>query len=293
MDLLLNLVANHIGQPFNDPSLLPTAKVSEVAARHVKVALSGDGADELFCGYQRYQARAIMRWFTRLPVPLRNTALKAIRMLPEPMVHHSRSILKKAHLFADIANKHDAEASYIAPVQFDKEDLRSLIPDIHNRGHKAPNIPEETEHDDILHMMIADSLIYLPQDILQKVDRASMAYSLETRTPFLDTRVIETAFSMPRRWHRHGLSGKQSLKAAFRNYLPSNIWNRRKQGFSVPIHEWFRGDLGIQLESLLHEKGSHINAEFVFNLLNEHKTRHRDHGLRLWSIFVYLIWKYK
>jgi len=291
MDLLFNLIKNHIGQPFNDPSLLPTAKVSELAASHVKVALSGDGADELFSGYQRYQARAIMRWFTRLPAPLRNTALKAIRILPEPTVHHSRSILKKAHLFADIAQKYETDGPYVAPLQFDKDDLSHLIPDIHTRGHRAPNIPEETGHDDIMRMMVADSLIYLPQDILQKVDRASMAYSLETRAPFLDTRVIETAFSIPGRWHRHGLSGKRSLKSAFRNYLPQNIWNRRKQGFSLPVHEWFRSDLGVQLEALLNENDGHLNADFINNLLKEHRSRQRDHGLRLWTIFVYLVWR--
>jgi len=292
MNLLFNLIKNHIGQPFNDASLLPTAKVSEVAARHVKVALSGDGADELFSGYQRYQARAIMRWFTRLPAPLRKTALKAIRILPEPMAHHSRSIIKKAHLFADIVNRQEEESPYVAPVQFDKDNLRNLIPGIHDRGHQAPNIPDETGHDDVMQMMVADSLVYLPQDILQKVDRASMAYSLETRAPFLDTRVIETAFSMPRRWHRHGISGKRSLKSAFRNYLPDNIWNRRKQGFSIPLHEWFRGDLGVQLEGLLHENDSHLNTDYVLDLLSEHRMRRRDHGLRLWSIFVYMIWRF-
>jgi len=291
IDLVFNLITNHIGQPFSDPSLLPTAKVSEVAARYVKVALSGDGADELFSGYQRYQARAIMRWFTRLPAPLRNTALKAIRILPEPMAHHSRSIIKKAHLFANIAQSYDTESAYIAPVQFDKTDLKNLIPELHNRGHVAPMIPEETEHDDVMRMMVADSLVYLPQDILQKVDRASMSYSLETRAPFLDTRVIETAFAMPRRWHRRGFSGKRTLKSTFRNYLPENIWNRRKQGFSVPIHEWFRGDLGARLERLLHESGSLLNSGYVLDLLIEHKSRRRDHGFRLWSIFVYLMWK--
>jgi asparagine synthase (glutamine-hydrolysing) len=291
--LLLKLISEHIGQPFFDPSILPTAKVSALAAQHVKVALSGDGGDELFCGYQRYQARSIMRWFTRLPDVLKKNALKAIRLLPEPMAHHSRSILKKAHLFADIVSRQDAETPYIAPVLYNLENFQNLAPDIHQYGHTPPNLMMESRLDDIEQMMLADSLVYLPQDILLKVDRASMAYSLETRSPFLDTKVIETAFSMPRKWHCQRLSGKQSLKDAFRTYLPDNIWNRNKQGFAVPIHEWFRGELDQQLLILLESIDSPINTQFVLQMLDEHKKKRRDHGFRLWSIYTYLLWRQK
>jgi len=290
-DVLLQLILNHIGQPFYDPSILPTAKVSSLASKYVKVVLSGDGGDELFSGYQRYQARAIMRWFTRLPAPLKNAALKTIRMLPEPMAHHSRSLLKKAHLFADIVMRQDAETPYIAPVHYNKSDFSQLVPDIYKQGHKAPHIPEESQLDDISHMMAADALIYLPQDILLKVDRASMAYSLETRAPFLDTRVVETAFSMPRKWHRRGLSGKRSLKDTFSHYLPDNIWNRNKQGFAVPIHEWFRGKLGHDLVNLLDVVDSPLNKHCVKQMLDEHRQRSSDHGYSLWSAYVYLLWR--
>jgi len=289
-ETLSNLVLNNIGQPFADSSILPTSLVSKVAASHVKVALSGDGGDELFSGYQRYQARAILRWYTRLPKLLRTGIGNAIRTLPEPMAHHSRSFLKKAHLFQDIVDRLESETPYTAPVLYSKEMFRSLIPDLAELGHMPPLLPEECNNDDIQRMMLADSLIYLPQDILLKVDRASMAHSLETRAPFLDHQVVELAFSLPSSWHRYGASGKRMLNTSFKNLLPDSIWNRRKQGFAVPVHLWFEGNLGSKLKDLLHTVESPVNRGFVLKLLEQHRNRQRDHGTRLWSLYIYFLW---
>ncbi len=288
---LIDLVLNNIGQPFADSSLLPTTLVSKVAAGHVKVALSGDGGDELFSGYQRYQARAILRWYTRLPRLLRQGAGRLIRKLPEPMQHHSRSILKKAHLFQDIIDRMQWENPYVAPVLYSKQMFCRLFPDLEGKGHRPPGLPEQCQPDDIQQMMIADALIYLPQDILVKVDRASMACSLETRAPFLDSEVIGLAFSLPRSWHRHGLTGKRMLRYSFQNLLPSSIWQRRKQGFGVPIHKWFRKELGTELEELLLTTDSPVNGGAVRELLLQHRQGQRDHGYRLWSIYIYLLWQ--
>lgn len=291
---LERLLLDHVGQPFADPSLLPTALVSRVAAAQVKVALSGDGGDELFCGYQRYQARNILRWYSRLPLALRHLAEKAIRALPEPTAHHSRSLFKKAHLFMDIVARQQAEIPYFAPLMFDPVMLQQLAPGFDGMGHSPPGIPEQTEPDDIAHMMFADALIYLPQDILVKVDRASMAHSLETRAPFLDRAVIELAFSLPRDWHRNGVRGKRMLHKAFPDHLPKELWHRRKQGFSVPIHAWFRGELGERLLTLAHEdSGSPLSTEAIASLLSEHRQRARDHGYRLWVLYAYLLWRYR
>ncbi len=289
---LEQLLLNHVGQPFADASILPTTLVSNVAATHVKVALSGDGGDELFSGYQRYQARNILVWYSRLPKGLRHLAEKAIRALPEPTVHHSRSILKKAHLFMDVVAKQQAETPYFAPLMFEPSQLRQLAPGLASSGHTPPGIPEQTVPDDIQHMMFADALIYLPQDILVKVDRASMAHSLETRAPFLDRAVVELAFSLPRHWHRSGFSGKKLLKETFSDLLPKSLWRRRKQGFGVPIHSWFRGKLGDRLLTLAHENTDGIlSPKAISELLNEHRKRGRDHGYRLWTLYSYLLWK--
>ena len=290
---LTDLIVNNVGQPFADSSVLPTTLVSELAASQVKVALSGDGGDELFSGYQRYQARAILRWYTRLPKFLRRSIAGTIRLLPEPMVHHSRSLVKKAHLFQDIIDRIDSETPYVAPVFYSKERFQALLPDIAGGGHQPPSLPEECNLDDIQRMMTADALVYLPQDILLKVDRASMSASLETRAPFLDRQVVELAFSLPRSWHRRGLSGKRMLHDSFMGILPETIWKRRKQGFGVPVHSWFREGLGKELESLLNSVDSPIRKETALHYLYEHRQQNRDHGYRLWSMYIYLLWKEK
>ncbi len=285
------LILDHVGQPFSDSSILPTALVSELASRHVKVALAGDGGDELFSGYQRYQAKTILRWYSRLPKFLRKTAERSIRMLPEPASHHSRSLLKKAHLFVDVLDRQSSENPYIAPVLYSERMFSTLAPDLASKGHKAPNLPEVARSDDLLQMMYADALVYLPQDILTKVDRASMAHSLETREPFLDHKVIELAFSFPRSWHRSAWTGKKLLRSCFLGYLPDEIWRRRKQGFGVPIHSWFRGKLGDELLRLLVSVRHPFRTSFVNQLVVQHRSRQRDHGHRLWNIYVYLLWK--
>jgi asparagine synthase (glutamine-hydrolysing) len=290
-DDLEKLILVHLGQPFADSSLLPTALVSRIASRYVKVALSGDGGDELFSGYQRYQARMMLRWYTRLPRMLRNNIAGLIRRMPEPMAHHSRSLLKKAHLFTDIADRLIAETPYFAPLMFSPAWLHELAPDMVGLGHKPPKIPESTNPDDLQRMMLADACIYLPQDILVKVDRASMAQSLETRAPFLDREVVELAFSLPRQWHRNGFGGKRMLHKAFKTLLPSSIWHRRKQGFGVPLHEWFRGSLGTKLSDLLNDDPGPLQADFVCKLQKAHADRNRDHGYRLWLIYTYLMWR--
>jgi len=288
---LERLVLAHVGQPFADSSLLPTALVSTVAAEHVKVALSGDGGDELFCGYQRYQARQWLRWYTRLPRGWRGGIESLLRLFPEPRAHHSRSLLKKAHLFLDLAARLQAETPYFAPLMFSPPVLQALAPDLTGHGHAPPGIPAVTEPDDLQRMMAADALIYLPQDILTKVDRASMAHSLEVRAPFLDRAVVELAFSLPRHWHRRGFAGKRMLREACGELLPKPIWQRRKQGFGVPIHDWFRGPLGARLQELARDDCGPLAGPVVLALLDEHLTRRRDHGYRLWLLYVYLLWR--
>ncbi|WP_417914325.1 asparagine synthase (glutamine-hydrolyzing) [Candidatus Electronema sp. JM] len=288
---LTNLILNNVGQPFADSSILPTLMVSQLASSKVKVALSGDGGDELFSGYQRYQARAILRWYLHLPKPLRSGVEKLVRALPEPMAHHSRSLIKKAHLFQDIINRIEDETPYFAPVLYAKEHCRRLFPELAGRGKSLPQIPAAADADDIQRMMAADALIYLPQDILVKVDRASMCWALEARAPFLDRDVVELAFSLPRSWHRSGLSGKKMLRLACGDLLPDNIWTRRKQGFGVPIHDWFRKELGQELEELLAKDSGPLCRAEALALLDQHRQGIRDHGYRLWSLYIYLLWR--
>ncbi|MCU7919848.1 MAG: asparagine synthase (glutamine-hydrolyzing) [Candidatus Thiodiazotropha sp. (ex Epidulcina cf. delphinae)] len=290
-NVLRELVLNHVGQPFADASILPTALVSQLAASQVKVALTGDGGDELFSGYQRYMGRTLMRWYSRVPTRVRRSMELAVRSLPEPMAHHSRSLLKKANLFLDMVDRMGLQGPYVAPLMYSMQAYRTLAPDLVACGHSPPKLPDVVAQDDIFDMMLADALVYLPQDILLKVDRASMAYSLETRAPFLDTQVVELAFSLPRTWHRRYFTGKRMLENSFKSDLPVDIWKRRKQGFGVPVHIWFRGTLGNELERLIHEVESPLYPSSVLEILDNHRKGVRDNGYRLWQIYIYLFWK--
>lgn len=287
---LVDLVLHHVGQPFADSSLLPTAMVCRMAGARVKVALSGDGGDELFGGYQRYLARVLLRWFTRLPARLRNEAQQLVRAFPEPGVHHSASVLKKAHLFFDMVRSVAGERPYVAPAAFPAEDLRRLAPDLFKMGHPVPGMPESTSSNDLQRMMSADALIYLPQDILTKVDRASMAYSLEVRSPFMDSQVVELAFDLPRNWHIQGWVGKRMLRKAFGDLLPAWVRRRRKHGFGVPVHWWFQRGLGSELIDRIEQTHCVLDRKFVRQMLDAHRSGRRDHGQRLWLIYIYLYW---
>jgi len=287
-DTIQGLIARHFGQPFADPSVLPTALVSRLAARSVKVALSGDGADEVFCGYERYRARVILRWYTRIPVGLRGIAEQAILRLSEPTAHHSGSLRKKAHLFIRQIRQWQRATPYVAPELFAPEWIERLLPDLAKRGHAAPELPAAKSPGDIEAMMRTDALVYLPQDILQKTDRASMAHSLELRAPFLDSDLVTLAYSFPTNWHAGLVRGKRLLRRAARDLLPDPVARRGKQGFSVPVGDWFRGALGDLMPTMLTRDPGPLDPTVAAKLLREHRSGSRDHGLQLWAIYVYL-----
>jgi asparagine synthase (glutamine-hydrolysing) len=203
-------------------------------------------------------------------------------------------MLKKLHLFMDIIDRRQAEDPYISPVFFSNSVFREIFPRLEKRGHKF-TVPwvADISLPDIKEMMFADSFVYLPQDIHTKVDRASMAHSLETRAPFMDTQVVELALSLPLEWGFSWRKNKKILADTFDELLPSEVWRRRKQGFAVPISTWFRGALGDELEGLIKNNSGTIPFEEdkVLSLLNSHRNRNKDFGSRLWLIYVYLLWQ--
>ncbi len=281
----------NLGQPFGDPSLLALKHLAKVASAQVKVALAGDGGDELFGGYQRYRARVLMRWYTRLPRRLQHAGQKLVRFLPEPMAHHSRSILKKAHLFLNMLDGL-GHAPYVAPRIFSDSQLERLLPDLHHRGHEPPLLRKEySSPEDLERMLAADMLVYLPQDICCKSDRGAMAHGLELRAPFLDHRLVEFSFSVAAESHVGLCGGKRQLKSVFKDYLPTFVWRRRKQGFCIPVHKWFSGG---QLEQALRMMSpadyGPLNRGFVLKLLAEHARGLRDRSLQLWAVWSYLTW---
>ena len=292
-DHLERLLLEHLGQPFADPSLLATAAVAELAARTVKVVISGDGGDELFSGYQRYQAASLLGIYNAIPQPLRRPLEAGLRALPEPRVHHSRSVLKKAHLFVDIVEREREDVAYLAPRVLSERTLERLAPDLRGRGHRSTvAMPAADERASPAQARaFRDLLVYLPQDILTKVDRATMASSLEARCPLLDREVVELAVRLLPSWHRRSGVGKRMLRSTFGDLLPPSAWNRNKQGFGVPVGRWMAGRLGDRLSELLAAVPSPLDRAASEALLTEHRSGRRDRGHALWALYVNLLFR--
>lgn len=288
---LLDPLIQGMHQPFGDASLMPTAMVSRLASRHVKVVISGDGGDELFGGYHHYLARSWLRWYTRLPKDLKHKAGRAIGLFERNRLLGLLGLGPQAQRFADLLMRMENESPYIAPLNYCQDDFKQLVPDLWNSGHHGPCLPSEARLSDLQRMMISDSLVYLPQDILTKVDRASMAFSLEVRSPFLDRRVVELAFGLPSHWHRFGWRGKRMLHDNFKALLPAVVWRRRKQGFAVPLNQWFKNGLQNTLKDMINQIDSPLCARFVHRMINDHVSGRHDFGHRLWHLYVYLRWR--
>jgi len=278
-----------MGQPFGDSSLVPSALVASVAAKHVKVVLTGDGSDEIFGGYARYAGRLLRQRYHRLPAALRSVVEHAVLATSEPYAHHSGSLLKRAHLFVHLSRE-DRDA-YIGPPAIRKETLARLVPGL-GAGNVMPELPWPNDPDEIRHMLLMDSLVYLPQDILQKVDRAGMMFSLEARSPFLDKELFEFVIRVPWRWHFDRLRGKRLLRAAMRGRVPDFIWDRRKQGFASPVSHWLRDWLGNDLLAMAGSGNAGVvNPAGLRALLDEHRAGRADHSQPLWLAYSYLRWR--
>lgn len=291
-NVIFSLIKDHSGQPFGDASILPCALVSKLASQHVKVCLTGDGADEVFCGYQRYQARILYSWYERIPKPLRLLLRRSIAQLPASHAHHSGSMLKKIQLFFELMGRYEEGGDYLVPRLLQLEDEQSLFPSFVDYQNYVPPAALDGYLDDVLRMMISDLSMYLPQDILFKTDRSSMAHSLELRSPFLDHELVEFALSLPLSWHRKNAVGKRIIRQSMAEYLPKRIWNKRKQGFSMPLGEWFLGALGDSLTDLLnHPTVEHELRQGVMVALSWHRDKRKDMSHFLWAALTYFYWR--
>jgi asparagine synthase (glutamine-hydrolysing) len=288
---LIDPLLKTLAQPFGDASIMPTALVSQMASQHVKVVISGDGGDELFGGYHHYLARSLLRWYTRLPAALRRNAAMIMGLFEPGGTLAQLGWGAWIRRLNDLLRRMQDESPYIAPVNYHAHDFKQLVPDLWRDGHPGPQLFGRAGSGDLRQMMLSDALVYLPQDILTKVDRASMAYSLEVRSPFLDRRVVELAFALPLHWHRIGWSGKRMLRRSFCEVLPPHVWNRPKQGFAVPLNQWFRKGLQSTLNDMLNHMDNPINKHFVQRMIAAHLDRRCNNGHRLWQLYIYLRWR--
>ena len=291
--ILDDLVA-HFDEPFGDSSAIPTWYVSEMARRHVTVVLSGDGGDELFGGYDRYFPHPRVAAFDRWAPP----GSRAVAAWTWPWLPHGAS---GKNFLRRVAR--DARGRYLDEIGFFQPDEKGalLSGDVRRRLNGADAEARMSAHFERFRhlpwhaqMMHVDFETYLPEDILVKVDRMSMAHSIESRVPLLDNEVVEFAARLPARCKIRDGTRKHILKEAASGLLPAGILARRKQGFGVPVGVWFRGNLrdlfsDVLLSARARQRG-YFERRFVERLVREHVTGRRDHTLRLWGLVVFELW---
>ena len=287
---LLPRVAWAFDEPFGDEAALPSLLVSELAREHVTVALAGDGGDEAFAGYERYRAHGLAATLARVPV-LPGLGARALRALPSGRTE-PRSPAFRAARFAELAAAGDEQRYARLTEVFSPEQRDRLWTDEARANRYAPPVPLG---DGIQALQLHDIHSYLPGDLLLKADLASMAHSLELRSPFLDHEVLELGLSLPDRLRTKGLQGKLALRRAFAAELPERVGARGKTGFGVPLGRWFRDDLrelasDLLLDRRARERGHFRSAE-VKRLLDEHVSGRRDHGHRLWCLLMLELWQ--
>jgi asparagine synthase (glutamine-hydrolysing) len=297
-------LVGHYDEPFADSSAIPTFYLSQVTRQHVKVALSGEGGDECFLGYPRYQAAKLGARFDRLPGLLkRAAACRCWQRMPASLEQKTlrRRLKRLLQGLALPPVERYLDWICIFPLA---EKLRLYSPDFAGSlaGARAGDfVAGEMERWSGLgpaaRAGAADMVTYLPCDLLTKIDVASMANSLEVRCPFLDHHVAEFCARIPERLRLRGLSRKYVLKKAFADLLPPAVLRRGKMGFGVPISRWFRGELSDYLRQALLDPRAlargYFRAEVIRESVEGHIAGRFDHGSRLWALLMFELWHQK
>lgn len=287
-------------EPFADSSAIPTWYVSRLTREHVTVALSGDGGDELFAGYDRYRAVQLAERLDRLG-PFRRL-LGARFWQGIPSSSKQKSIIRQLKRFS-YALSLSPLRRYLDWISIFNDERRRDLYEQQQAEALGDSDPiwflrqffDELKHrDTVTAISLTDLRTYLPCDLNTKVDLASMGNSLEVRQPFLDYRLVEFAMRLPLDFKLRGGRGKYLLRKAFRDRLPRTIWDRRKMGFGVPIAEWFRGELKSRLaDTILRPDAAcleFLSGSAIARLFTEHQDRTVDHGYRLWAILMLELW---
>ena len=305
--LSANLAANLVGEigawmdePFSDPSLVPTYLLSRFTRKHVTVALGGDGGDELFAGYPMYAGHRWAEVYKYVPSLLRTGLVEPLVKLL-PVKTKNLSFDYKARRFVNASKYDPVTRHHVWFGSFTPDEQRQLLTadvlgatdgDVYAQARR---FAAECDRDDVVtQMQSVDTRLYLAEDILTKVDRASMAVSLEVRAPFLDPRVAEFAASLPCRYKLHGLKTKYILKKAVGDLLPRFVTRRGKKGFGVPVAEWLKFKLRPLARDLLSpqrvRRAGVFNPEYVERLQDEHERGVANHRKLLWTLLMFELW---
>ncbi len=292
---LVPAMAEIYDEPFADSSQIPTHMVSKLAREHVVVVLSGDGGDEVFAGYNRHVAMAQLAPVLEIPKGVRGFAAGLAAAVPGRFWDEAASFLPESVRPRELGDKVQKLTSVLGAEgadQMHEQLLTQWDPPPMLSPHPPPPAPGAALADPVERMQLRDSLDYLPDDILAKVDRASMAVGLEARAPLLDHRVIELAWSLPRSMRVRGSTGKWALRRVLDRYVPRNLVERPKTGFALPLAEWLRGPLRDWAESLLAPSALHgaLAADPIRAAWEEHLAGTRNHQHRLWCVLMFQAW---
>jgi asparagine synthase (glutamine-hydrolysing) len=302
---IVNLVSDlvrHLDEPLADVSIFPTYLVSKLARQHVTVVLSGDGGDELFGGYEWYVAEKIARYYRYLPEPLKSRWIPSLigRVPPSPKKKGPVNKLKRFVEGSALPEplRHFRWSSFLTESSKQglyTEELRQSV----NHGDTCSRFTAYFEScreaDSTWQEQFADIKTYLADDILVKVDRMSMANSLEARTPYLDYRVAEFAAGLPADFKLRGLQTKYLLKRCMGAKLPPSVLKRKKEGFSIPMKNWLQHELKLMMEEVLSpcrvKQGGLFNSAYVEKLKADHLNGVANNSHQLWSLMVFEIWR--
>ena len=298
---ILPMLVEHYGEPYADSSAVPTYYVARETRRHVTVALNGDGGDESFAGYERYIAMGLTEKYRKVPAFFRESLIKeAVNRIPTSPIR--KSTVNSAKRLLEVVSKprvnrymhwmsvfNEGLKEPLYSDAFRQQTDRAFAASFLDTWFKKANGngPVDT-------LLLTDLMTYLPNDLLVKVDIATMAVSLEARSPFLDHHVIEFAASLPERLKLRRLTTKYLLKKVLRRLLPAENLDRRKMGFGVPIGHWFRGKMQPFLrEVVLSDKALRrglFKPEVVKQLVEQHTRSERDYSHQLWTLLMLELW---
>ncbi len=291
---ILDEIVGHYGEPFADTSAIPTWYLCRFTRQFVTVALSGDAGDENFAGYNRYRYAALARTLASLPRPLPRLVSAALASLPVPQWQPAREF-GRTLLSGEVARYLGLVAHFPHPERWRlyHPDLRSRFERDRIADHFASLLASATAQDPTGRLMELDFCTYLPDDILVKVDIASMAHALEVRCPLLDQDVVEFAASIPTHLKMRGWTTKRIFRHAVADLVPREVLSRRKKGFSLPVDRWLREDLREMvrdhlLSSRLKDRGIFDHAS-IGRLLQQH-DRGAPLGLRIWNLLMLEVW---
>ena len=300
LDVIPTLV-DHYGEPYADSSAIPTYYVAKETRKHVTVALNGDGGDESFAGYERYAAMRIAAAYARVPSALRKVFVEApVSLLPTSELKRSR--FRDAKRFLRAANLPRTERYFRWVTTFNRDTKKELY---------TSDFAASVSGQDPLSLLdkwfakangtgtldatlLTDQMTYLPNDLLVKVDIATMANSLEARSPFLDHKLIEFAATLPESLKMSGVGTKSLLKKVAARLVPKEVIYRRKMGFGVPIGKWFRTEMKDFVRSVLLSERSLkrgiVKPDILERYVNEHIAGERDHSFQLWTFLMLELW---